>query len=74
MKDNRLKQAIILGISFMIFFILIKIGISFFSKGGYQPMLEDLFLAGNWKRTLLSVFLGGVFYSVFMYFYGSKKS
>ncbi len=73
-KTNYLKQAVILGISFMIFYLLIKVGISFFSKGGYDPMLEDLFLAGKWKRTFLTIGLGGIFYGVFMYFYQKKSN
>lgn len=72
-KTNLQKQAFYLGLSFVVFFMLLKIGISFFSKGGYQPMIEELFANEQWKKTLLTVLLGGTIYGFISYFLQKRK-
>lgn len=75
MKFNKiaLKQAFISSTSFAVFFILIKMVISFFSNKGYQPMLNDLFAEGRWQKTLFTILLGWIIYGVFMYYPINRK-
>lgn len=73
MNKVALKQALISSTSFAVFFILIKVVISFFSNKGYEPMLNDLFLNGHWQKTLFTILLGWIIYGVFMYFTINKK-
>lgn len=72
-KPNLKKQAFYLGVSFVVFFTLIKVGISFFTKGGYQPMVDELFANEQWKKTALTVLTGGVIYGFISYFLQKRK-